>query len=105
MEQDLRRWKANSKIYKVMFHEVQLILMFTRSKRTIKRRLQNGSSAISSKRDYRWPCAKNTFWMCFVALSGWNMFLSRCRVFVTILNELKLFLRSRDDDAIINIPL
>jgi hypothetical protein len=37
LDQALRSWKANSKIYKVIFHEVQLILMFTRSKRAIKR--------------------------------------------------------------------
>ena len=35
------RWKANSNIYKVMFHEICLILMFTRSKRATKRRLKS----------------------------------------------------------------
>jgi hypothetical protein len=32
LEKTLRRWKANSNIYKAMFDEVQLIPMFTRSK-------------------------------------------------------------------------
>jgi hypothetical protein len=45
---------------------------------------------------------KNTFWTCFVAPSGWHMFLSGRCIHVTVLNELKLFPRSRDDDAIIN---
>jgi hypothetical protein len=84
-----------------MFYEVQQILMFIRSKRAIKRRLQNGSCAISSRRDCRWPCAKT----CFVAPSERHMFPSRRRILVTVLNEFKLFPRSRDDEAIINIPL
>ena len=39
LEQALRCWKVNSNIYKVMFHEVQVIPIFTRWKRAIKRRL------------------------------------------------------------------
>ena len=105
LKQALWRWKANSKIYKVMFHEVQLIPNFTRSKWSIKRRPQNDSSAISSGQDCKRPCVKNTFWLCFVAPSGWHMFLCECRVPVTILNELKLFPRSRDDGVIINASL
>jgi hypothetical protein len=105
LEQPLRRWKANSKIYKVMFHEVQLIPMFTRSKRAIKRSRQNSSSAISSGRDCRRACVKNTFWTCFAAPSGWHMFPSRRRLPVTVLNDLKLLPRSKDDGAIINTPL
>jgi hypothetical protein len=98
LEQALWRCKANSKIYKVMFDEVQLIPMFTRSKWAIKRSWQNSSSAISSRRDSRQACVKNMFWTCFVAPSG------RCLP-VTVLNELKLLPRSRDDGAIINTPL
>jgi hypothetical protein len=105
LEQSLRRWKANSKIYKVMFHEVQLIPMFTRSKRAIKKSRQNSSSAISFGRDCRRACVKNTFWMCFVASFGRHMFPSGRRLPVTVLNELKLLPRSRDDGAIINTPL
>jgi hypothetical protein len=105
LEQSLWHWKDNSKIYKVMFHEVQLISMFTRSKRAIKRSRQNSSSAISSERDCRQACVKNTFWTCFVALSGRHMFPSGCRLPVTVLNELKLLPRSRDDGVIINTPL
>jgi hypothetical protein len=105
LEQALRRWKANSKMYKVMFHEVQLLPMFTRSKRTIKRSRQNSSSAISSGRDCRQACVKNTFWTCFVAPSRRHMFPSERRLPVTILNELKLLPRSRDDGAIINTLL
>jgi hypothetical protein len=97
LEQALWRWKDNSKIYKVMFDEVQLIPMFTRSKRVIKRSWQNSSSAISSGRDCRRACVKNTFWTCFVAPSRWHMFPSGCRLPVTVLNELKLLPRSRDD--------
>jgi hypothetical protein len=105
LEQHLRRWKANSKIYKVMFHEVQLIPIFTRSKHSIKRSRQNSSSAISFGRDCRRACVKNTFWTCFAAPSGRHMFLSGCRLPVTVLNELKLLPRSKDDGAIINTPL
>jgi hypothetical protein len=105
LEQALWRWKANSKIYKVMFHEVRLIPMFTRSKRTIKRSWQNSSSAISSGRDCRRACVKNTFWTRFIAPSGRHMFPSGRRLPVTVLNELKLLPRSRDDGAIINTPL
>jgi hypothetical protein len=76
LEQALWCWKANSKIYKVMFYEVQLIPMFTRSKRAIKRSWQNSSSAISSGRYCRRACVKNTFWTCFVAPSGRHMFPS-----------------------------
>ena len=65
LEQALRRWKANSKIYKVMFHKVQLILMFDRSKRAIKRSQQNSSSAISSGRDCRQACVKKHFLIVF----------------------------------------
>jgi hypothetical protein len=86
LEQALQRWKVNSKIYKVMFHEVQLIPMFTRSKRAIKKSRQNSSSAISSGRDCRRACVKNTFWTCFVAPSGWHMFLFERRLPVTVLN-------------------
>ena len=88
-----------------MFHEVQLIKNFTRSKRVIKKSLQNSSSAISSKQDCRQPCVKNTFWTCFVALSGRHMFPSERRLPVTVLNELKLLPRFKDDEAIINTPL
>jgi hypothetical protein len=102
LEQSLWRWKANSNIYKVMFHKVQLILMFTRSKRAIKRSRQNSSSAISARRDCRRACVKNTFWTCFVTPSGRHMFPSRRRLPVTVLNELKLLPRSRDDGAIKN---
>jgi hypothetical protein len=105
LEQTLRRWKANSKIYKVMFDEVQLIPMFTRSKRAIKRSWQNSSSAISSGRDCRRACVKKTFWTCFVSPSGRHMFPSGRHLPVTVLNELKLLPRSRDDGAIINTPL
>jgi hypothetical protein len=34
-------WKANSNIYKFMFHEIWLIMMFTRSKRDTKGRLKS----------------------------------------------------------------
>jgi hypothetical protein len=34
-------WKDNSKIYKVMFHEIWLILNFTRLKRALKERLES----------------------------------------------------------------
>jgi hypothetical protein len=61
LEQALRSWKANSKIYKVMFHKVQLIPMFSRSKRAIKRSRQNSLSAISSERDCRRPYVKISF--------------------------------------------
>jgi hypothetical protein len=105
LERPLWRWKANSKIYKVMCHEVQLIPMFTRSKRAIKRNQQKSSYAISSGRDCRRPCVKITFWTCFTILFGRHMFLSGCRLPVTILNELKLLPRSRDNGAIINTPL
>jgi hypothetical protein len=105
LEKSLRRWKDNSKIYKVMFQEVQLISMFTRSKRAIKRSRQNSLSAISFERDCRRACVKNTFWTCFVAPSGRHMFPSGCRLPVSVLNELKLLPRSRDDGAIINTPL
>jgi hypothetical protein len=97
LEQALWRWKANSKIYKVMFHEVQLIPMFTRSKWAIKRSWQNSSSAISSGRDCRRPCVKITFWTCFISLSRWHMFPSGHRLPVIVLNELKPLPRSRDD--------
>jgi hypothetical protein len=105
LEQSLWHSKARSKIYKVMFHEVQLIPMFTRSKQAIKRSQQNSSSAISSRRDCRRACVKNTFWTCFVAPSGRHMFPSKHRLPVTVLNELKLLPRSRDDGAIINTHL
>jgi hypothetical protein len=105
LEQALWRWKANSNIYKVLFDEVQLIPMFTRSKRAIKRSWKNSSSAISSGRDCRQACVKNTFWTCFVAPSGRHMFPSGRHLHVTVLNELKLLHRSRDDEAIINTHL
>jgi hypothetical protein len=105
LEQALRRCKANSKIYKFMFDEVQLIPMFTRSKWVIKRSWQNSSSAISSGRDFRQACVKNTFWTCFVAPYGQHMLPSGCCLPVTVLNELKLLPRFRDDGAIINTPL
>jgi hypothetical protein len=105
LEQALWCWKNNSNIYKVMFHDVQLILTFTMSKWAIKRRLQNGLCAISSGRDCRQPCVKNTFRPYFDALSRWYMFPSRCHILVIVLNEFKLFPRSRDDGVIINTPL
>jgi hypothetical protein len=37
------RWKANSKIYKVMFHEIWLIPIFARSKRAAKSSLESVS--------------------------------------------------------------
>jgi hypothetical protein len=70
-----------------------------------KEELQNSSSEISSRRDCRRACVKNTFWTCFVTPSGWHMFPSRCHLPVTVLNELKLLPRSRDDVTIINTPL
>ena len=105
LEQDLRCGKVNSNIYKVMFHEVQLIPMFLRLKWATMRRLQNGSCAISTGRDCRRPCVKNSFWMCFVAPSQQHMFPSGCRVPVTVLNEYKLFPWSSDDGAILNTHL
>ena len=51
LEQSLWRWKANSKIYKVMFHEIWLILMFTRSKQAAKSSLESMSSTDSSRPD------------------------------------------------------
>ena len=104
-EQTLWRWKANSNIYKFMFHEVQLIPMFVRSKRAIKRSQQNNSSAISSGRDCRRACVKNTFWSFFWCPIQTALFPFGRRVLVTVLNELKLLPRSRDDGAIINTPL
>ena len=80
-----------------MFHEVQLILKFIRSKRAIKRRLYNGSC--------EGHVLKNIFWTCFVALSRRHMFSYGCCIPVTVLNEYKLFPRFRDDDAIINTLL
>ena len=66
LEQALWRWKDNSKIYKVMFHEVQLIPIFARSKWAIKRSWQNSSSAISSGRDCRRACVKKHFLIMFL---------------------------------------
>jgi hypothetical protein len=40
LDQSQWRWKANSKIYKVMFHEIWLSPMFTRSKRDAKSSLE-----------------------------------------------------------------
>jgi hypothetical protein len=40
-EKDRCRWKVNLKIYKVMFHEVWLITIFTRSKRIVNERLES----------------------------------------------------------------
>ena len=102
LEYTLWHWKNNSKIYKVMFHKVWLILIFVRSKLAIKRRLQNGSCTISPGWDCRRPCVKNTFWPCSVAMSGWHMFSSKRRIPVIVLSEYKLFLGSTDDGAIIN---
>ena len=86
LEQALWSWKANSKIYKVMFHEVQLIPMFFRSKMAIKRSRQNSSSAISSGRDCRRACVKNTFWSCFWCPVRKALFPSGRRVPVTEMN-------------------
>jgi hypothetical protein len=48
---------------------------------------------------------KNIFLDVFCCLFGWHMFLSGRRVLVTVLNEYKLFPRSRDDETIINTPI
>jgi hypothetical protein len=48
---------------------------------------------------------KKMFWTCFVASSERHMFLSERLIPVTVLNEYKLFPRSKDDRTIINAPL